>query len=44
MAARLGGVPPDWLRTEEVDPGRTMPRRWVIRPQGTHHGSKVIAG
>ncbi len=44
VAAWLGGAPPAWLRSEEVDPGRTMPRRWVIRPLGTHHGSRLVSG
>lgn len=44
VAASLRGEGLPGLRAQDVGPGRVMPRRWVIRPVGTHHGSRVIAG
>lgn len=44
VATWMRGDDLPWLRFGDVSPGRDFPRRWVIRPRGTHHGGALVSG
>lgn len=44
VATWMEGGELSWLRRQDVSPGRIFPKRWVIRPRGTHHGGRLVEG